>query len=114
MAIFSKGGWTAPLFLGGLPFAPFSPANGGHSSPALSTHCPLLTIHYSLASNKFADHFSRRTNQKLQEAFRLSPSFKFPFPLFEDRGMAKGARMAVTNSLLEVIDQHDVAVLTLI
>ena len=35
-------------------------------------------------------------------------------PLFEDRGMAEGARMAVTDSLLEVIDQHDVAVLTLI
>ena len=43
---------AAPLFLGGLPFAPLFHANGGSlfSGSVLSTHHPLLTIHHSLAS----------------------------------------------------------------
>jgi hypothetical protein len=47
---------AAPLFLGGLPFAPLSLANGGSlfSGSVLSTHCPLLTTHYSLLTTHYS------------------------------------------------------------
>jgi hypothetical protein len=63
---------AAPLFQGGLPFAPLLHANGGSpfSGSVLSTHRPLftahyspLTIHYSLASHEFADRLKRTQPQ---------------------------------------------------
>jgi hypothetical protein len=42
---------AAPLFLGGLPFAPLFDANGGSllSGSVLSTHYPLFTTHWRAA-----------------------------------------------------------------
>jgi hypothetical protein len=67
---FSSRRVAAPLFLGGLPFAPLSHANGGSffsgsvlsiHRPLFTTHCSLLTIHCSLAS--YADRLERTQTQ---------------------------------------------------
>jgi hypothetical protein len=60
---------AAPLFLGGLPFAPLFHATVGHSSPVLSY---LLTAPYSLLTRAFSSERTARRRVKNLLAVAMS------------------------------------------